>query len=481
MAQEKSTYRCKILTSSHLAMTEPAKARRLHLYSLGLIVSAACLPSHSAHAGILSDIRHSISSLWGQKASRQQQARQAYARAGAAKQQAEFAHDRLEKTQQLLLTATATYNNYYRQVRATEARIVETRHRIQIAEKSYRKHRALFAQRLGVMQRYGRPSYLQVVFGSQSLSDLTRRTATYRAITEQDAAMQAQLSSDRQELELAQNALESQWSQRKGLLRSVDRERARIAGARQDQEAAWKKLNSSRYELVAYAQAQEQSSEEIGTMIGQLESRRSEIIAQYEAQAAEQRRQAAIARARIRRANRVRYASRVRVESDAPRLAPRVRLANAELAPMPIEDLDEHAHEVPPAGGDGWVMPARGRLSSRYGMRFHPVLRRTKLHTGDDIAAAMGSPIRAARSGRVLWAGWKKAYGNTIIVDVGNGMTVLYGHASKLGVRAGQPVAAGEYIGNVGSTGWSTGPHLHFEVRKNGKPVDPTSYLRRSR
>jgi murein DD-endopeptidase MepM/ murein hydrolase activator NlpD len=93
----------------------------------------------------------------------------------------------------------------------------------------------------------------------------------------------------------------------------------------------------------------------------------------------------------------------------------------------------------------------------------------------------MGAPIHAARSGRVLWAGWKKAYGNTIIVDVGNGMTVLYGHASKLGVRAGQPVAAGEYIGNVGSTGWSTGPHLHFEVRKNGKPVDPTSYLRQSR
>ena len=71
----------------------------------------------------------------------------------------------------------------------------------------------------------------------------------------------------------------------------------------------------------------------------------------------------------------------------------------------------------------------------------------------------------------------RKAYGNTVIVDNGHGVTTLYGHASKLGVKQGQPIKRGEYIGNVGSTGWSTGPHLHFEVRKDGKPIDPTPYL----
>jgi murein DD-endopeptidase MepM/ murein hydrolase activator NlpD len=136
--------------------------------------------------------------------------------------------------------------------------------------------------------------------------------------------------------------------------------------------------------------------------------------------------------------------------------------------------------KLPPIsrGANGWMVPARGPLSSRYGMRYHPILHRRKLHTGDDIAAKYGSPIRAAKGGRVLWAGWKKAYGNTVIMDVGNGVTVLYGHASKLGVTAGQPVKEGQYIGNVGSTGWSTGPHLHFEVRKNGRPIDPTAILR---
>jgi murein DD-endopeptidase MepM/ murein hydrolase activator NlpD len=101
------------------------------------------------------------------------------------------------------------------------------------------------------------------------------------------------------------------------------------------------------------------------------------------------------------------------------------------------------------------------------------------MHTGSDLAAGYGSPIRAARNGRVLWSGWKKAYGNTIIIDHGDGVSTLYGHASRLGVRPGQPIKAGEYIGNVGSTGWSTGPHLHFEVRKNGQPVNPSRYLRR--
>ena len=105
-------------------------------------------------------------------------------------------------------------------------------------------------------------------------------------------------------------------------------------------------------------------------------------------------------------------------------------------------------------------------------------MKRTKLHTGEDIAASYGSPFRAARGGRVLYAGWQTAYGNTIIIDNGNGTTTLYGHASKLNVRAGQPVKAGQTIGKVGSTGWSTGPHLHFEVRKNGRPVNPTKYLR---
>jgi murein DD-endopeptidase MepM/ murein hydrolase activator NlpD len=143
----------------------------------------------------------------------------------------------------------------------------------------------------------------------------------------------------------------------------------------------------------------------------------------------------------------------------------------------PITDEAEEWDDAP--SSNGWALPVRGRLSSRFGMRYHPILRRRKMHTGDDLAAPYGASFRAARGGRVVYSGWKAAYGNTVIVDNGDGTSTLYGHASRLKVRPGQMVRAGQTIGNVGSTGWSTGSHLHFEVRKNGKPVNPSGYLHR--
>jgi len=119
----------------------------------------------------------------------------------------------------------------------------------------------------------------------------------------------------------------------------------------------------------------------------------------------------------------------------------------------------------------GFVWPARGRLTSRFGWR------RWRHHDGIDIAAPYGAPVTAARDGVVVYAGWYHAYGKAIIVDHGSGLQTLYGHASKLLVRAGQRVTKGQLIAHVGSTGRSTGPHLHFEVRINGRPVNPIKYL----
>ncbi|MHB1455669.1 MAG: murein hydrolase activator EnvC family protein [Armatimonadota bacterium] len=117
--------------------------------------------------------------------------------------------------------------------------------------------------------------------------------------------------------------------------------------------------------------------------------------------------------------------------------------------------------------------PVNGNITSGYGMRFHPILKRYKMHTGVDIGASAGSTIRAAGNGLVIYSGWYGAYGNTIIIDHGGGMTTLYGHCSSLQARTGQMVTKGNAIARVGSTGWSTGNHCHFEVRRHGKPVSP--------
>jgi murein DD-endopeptidase MepM/ murein hydrolase activator NlpD len=127
------------------------------------------------------------------------------------------------------------------------------------------------------------------------------------------------------------------------------------------------------------------------------------------------------------------------------------------------------------SGSLSW--PVNGPVTSGFGWRIHPILGYKKFHTGIDIGVGYGVPIRAADGGTVIYATWMGGYGNVIIVDHGNGLSTLYAHQSSLAVGTGARVSRGQTIGYVGSTGFSTGPHLHFEVRVNGNPVDPMGYL----
>lgn len=117
--------------------------------------------------------------------------------------------------------------------------------------------------------------------------------------------------------------------------------------------------------------------------------------------------------------------------------------------------------------------PVQGRIVSGFGMRRHPILKRRRFHYGWDIAAQAGVNIRAAKAGIVVFSGWRSAYGNCIVLDHGNGWGTVYGHCSKLLVGIGQKLKKGRIIAKVGSTGLSTGPHLHFEIRRYGSPVNP--------
>ncbi len=122
--------------------------------------------------------------------------------------------------------------------------------------------------------------------------------------------------------------------------------------------------------------------------------------------------------------------------------------------------------------------PVRGRLSDGFGWRKHPVYRRRLFHAGIDIAAPRGTPIMSALPGTVVYSGWMSGYGRLVVIRHANGVSTRYGHCSKLNVRKGQTVRAGQVIGLVGATGTATGNHLHFEVRTNGKAVNPMTYLR---
>lgn len=124
-----------------------------------------------------------------------------------------------------------------------------------------------------------------------------------------------------------------------------------------------------------------------------------------------------------------------------------------------------------------WPTPGYNSITSAYGMRYHPILKTRKLHTGIDVGAPGGVNIVSVDSGNVIYSGWMGGYGQVVVVDHGGGVATLYAHMSQILASNGQNVSKGQTIGKVGSTGWSTGPHLHFEVRINGNPVDPRPYI----
>ena len=129
-------------------------------------------------------------------------------------------------------------------------------------------------------------------------------------------------------------------------------------------------------------------------------------------------------------------------------------------------------------GQFAWPAPSYTRISDDYGYRIHPTLGTKQFHNGVDMASPSGSPILAAYDGEVIAASYSSTMGNYIMIDHGDGLITIYMHASSLGVKSGQTVAKGEQIGCVGSTGRSTGPHLHFGVRLNGSYVSPWNYLK---
>lgn len=143
------------------------------------------------------------------------------------------------------------------------------------------------------------------------------------------------------------------------------------------------------------------------------------------------------------------------------------------------DELRRRGSSGPRISGNGSLSPplADPVITSSYGYRTHPIFGDRRLHTGLDFRAGSGTPIMASRSGEVVFAGWRGGYGNCTIIDHGGGLATLYAHQSAIRVEQGDEVGRGEVIGAAGSTGYATGPHLHFEVRLDGTPVDPLPYL----
>jgi murein DD-endopeptidase MepM/ murein hydrolase activator NlpD len=153
-------------------------------------------------------------------------------------------------------------------------------------------------------------------------------------------------------------------------------------------------------------------------------------------------------------------------------LAAKIQAAQAsDSGSAPSGETTTDGASAPSGPPASFIWPLSGPITSPFGMRWGT------LHPGIDIGVPTGTPIHAAAAGKVIWCGWMSGYGNLVMIDHGGGLASLYGHQSRIGASCGESVAQGQLIGYVGCTGFCTGPHLHFEIRVNGSPVDPLGYL----
>ena len=310
----------------------------------------------------------------------------------------------------------------------------------------------------------------------------TQMLAAIKALDQQVTAADASTQNGRQSVKAAQAAATAA----QGRLTIAESAMTRLRGAlvkraveeyKRPTKAAYAQLNSEDVNAASRRKALLDSVTATDTdVLDQLRVTRDDLLRQRAA--AERAKQVASARqqaleGQLRQLLRDR-ASRGRLSAA---LEKRIKEVQAEAAALAGSDrnvrniLSSGSKSVGKVSGSGLMWPVRGRVTSNYGRRWG------RLHAGIDIGAPKGTPIRAAKAGTVRFAGQMSGYGNVVILDHGGGLSTLYGHQSRLGSRRGQKVDQGQTIGYVGSTGRSTGNHLHLEVRINGSPQNPRRYL----
>jgi murein DD-endopeptidase MepM/ murein hydrolase activator NlpD len=288
------------------------------------------------------------------------------------------------------------------------------------------------------------------VTATQASLDAARQAFNQSAADEyrsarQDAQYTALASSSPDDLVYARKFLDVVSASRDDAVRRLAQVRADLEGQRRAAHADQAKADAA-------AATARTARDQVAALRAQVEPARA---AAAQEQAAEQATLADI---------------QTRLGSDEAELAALVQASDSISAL-----LRQHPTPGHPGGCD--ARPVPGPITSGFGPRRDPIRGTSGFHPGVDMNASYGDPIFACRAGTVVVASWQGGYGNATVIDHGGGMATLYGHQSRLAVTVGQHVNAGQIIGYIGSTGYSTGPHLHFEVRLDGNPVNPAPYL----
>lgn len=313
--------------------------------------------------------------------------------------------------------------------------IIINKEKLRIAEEQLFSRNDTFEQRLRVMYKRGTVGYIEVLLDSTDIADFLTRADMIKKVIDHDVTLLDTMKKERDIIEETKKELEIQ--------------QINVAAVKRE-------IETKKSELLVATRAKEE-------LLGKLEADRAEMEKQHDALTFEADALSAIIQKKQQEA-----AAAAAAASGASSGS-----SQSSGGPATFVDTGEIS-----AKGMIWPAPGYARVSSPFGYRIHPIFGTRKMHTGVDISAPMGASIVAATDGVVQSAGGLGGYGNAVIIDHGGGIATLYAHNSKLLVSAGQSVQRGQVIAKAGSTGYSTGPHLHFEVRKDGTYINPLPWIR---
>ncbi|GIP19140.1 metalloendopeptidase [Paenibacillus montaniterrae] len=398
-----------------------------YMLSAALFLSIAAV-SPSSYASTLSQIEKQIQQKNEEKKKSEERAAQAQAdKTEVEKEQIAVENEKkqLEAERDKLM---AEIRELAKAMEKTEAEIREAEKQLKITEQELEeaiqqveKQDELMQKRTRLMYSNGVVSYLDVLLSATSFSDFLDRFDSLQMILKSDREILDSFKEAQQVVEDKKAEVEEQLAALEAMYKELEEEEKVLMEKEAEKEELIEKLAQKSAEL------------------DELHTELSEITEEEER-------------------------NLVKIASELSKLyAEKNRIAN------------------PYSGGKlGMPIDSKYRVTSNFGMRIHPISGKRKAHNGIDFGAPSGTPIYAAESGNVIVAKYTSGYGNTVIIDHGNGLWTLYGHIKKGGilVSEGDQVKRGDKIALVGSTGNSTGPHLHFEVRKNEVPVNPSNYLK---
>lgn len=387
-----------------------------------LMLGTSALPSRATELG---DAVQKQQDIANQKKQAQGQLNKLTFTADKIKAQLTQLEAQIAAAQTLLSQTRAAYVQAQTQVVAAQKELDQK-------QKELEGRQVALGKRARAIYESGQMSYLELLFKASDISDFITRVEYFNKLVENDRQLLTEIRSQKEQIVQKKRELQSRRDQAAQLQAQAASASAQLDKTKSQQRIALDENQKTQQAAYVNVDRLESESNAIGDTIRKI-------------QAAE--------------------------AAKAAQAAQAAQAANASQASQASRK----------GAGSGsistWPVPGCYEISDPFGWRTHPVTKKRSLHTGTDIVAPTGTRIHSAGAGVVIVAGWNSAYGNMTIIDNGNGVSTLYGHQSGMSVSEGQSVTANQVIGSVGSTGLSTGPHLHFEVREGGNPTDPLRFF----